>query len=101
MKTIHNKPFEEKQAAELAIGTFVISTLLFVFYILSNESPTVLVIASPFAASAIAVNIIMLTHLTDRFIHFPHYRKDIAFKILIILSNVPVTFLYYLVVMKL
>lgn len=101
MKTINDKPFEEKQSVELAIGTFVISTLLFVFYILSNESPTVLVIAWPFAVSAIALNSIMLIHLTDRFIHLTEYRKDIAVKILILLSNIPITFLYYLIVMKL
>lgn len=101
MKTISNKLFGEKQAIELAIGTLVISTLLFVFYIVSNESPTILVIAWPFAASAIFVNCIMLVHLTDRFIHLPEYRKTIAFKILILLSNIPITYLYYLVVMKL
>ncbi|TPG32113.1 hypothetical protein [Flavobacterium pectinovorum] len=100
MKTISNKPFEEKQSIELAVGTFVITTLLFVLYIISNESPNVLLIAWPFAASAILVNLIMLVHLTDRFIHLPDYRKDIAFKILILLSNIPITFFYYLIVIK-
>lgn len=101
MKTIHDKQFEEKQASELAVGTFIISTLLFMLYIISNESPNILVIAWPFAASAIFVNVIMLVHLTDRFIHLPECRKDITFKILILLSNIPITFLYYTIVMKL
>jgi hypothetical protein len=100
MKTISNKPFEEKQSIELAVGTFVITTLLFVLYIISNESPNVLLIAWPFAAFGLLVNLIMLVHLTDRFIHLPDYRKDIAFKILILLSNIPITFFYYLVVIK-
>lgn len=100
MKTIH-KSFEEKQSLELAAGTLIISTLLFAFYIISNESPTVLIIAWPFALSAIIVNSIMLFHLTERFIHLPQQRKDIGFKILMLISNIPVTFLYYLVVMKL
>lgn len=100
MKTISNKPFEEKQSTELAVGTFIISSILFALYIISNESPYVLVIAWPFAASAIIVNSIMLVNLTDRFIHLPEYRKDIAFKILMLLSNIPITFLYYLIVMK-
>lgn len=101
MKTVPYKSFQEKQAAELALGTFIISTLLFILYIISNESPSVLVIAWPFAASAIFVNTIMLVHLTDRFIHLPEYRKNIAFKILTLISNIPVTFLYYWAVMKL
>lgn len=96
MKTI-SKHFEEKQSIELAIGTFVIITALFVLYILSKENPIVLVIAWPFALGAIIVNTIMFVHLTDRFIHLPEYRKDICFKILLLLSNVPVTFLYYLI----
>jgi len=99
MKTIH-KPFEEKQSTELAVGTFIISTLLFIFYIISNGSPMVLVIAWPFALAGIVVNTIMLVHLTDRFVHLPQQRKDIGLKILILLSNLPIIFLYYLVVMK-
>lgn len=100
MKIIPYKPFEEKQSTELTVGTFIISTFLFILYIVSNESPNILVIAWPFALSAIVVNSIMLIHLTDRFIHLPEYRKDIAIKILILLLNIPITFLYYWIVMK-
>jgi hypothetical protein len=99
MKTIHN-PFEEKQSIELAIGTFIISTLLFILYIISNENPIVLVIAWPFALAAIVVNLIMFIHLMERFIHLPQQRKEIGIKILLLVSNIPITFLYYLVVMK-
>jgi len=99
MKTIHN-PSEEKQSTELAIGTFIISTLLFVLYIISNGNPMVLVIAWPFALAGIVVNSIMFVHLTDRFVHLPQQRKDIGMKLLILLSNIPILFFYYLVVMK-
>ena len=100
MKTMNcnDQLFEEKQAVELAVGTFIISTILFILYIISNESPTVLVVAWPFAASAIILNTIMLIHLLDRFIHLPNYRKDIAINILILVSNIPITFLYYTIV---
>lgn len=99
MKTIHN-PSEEKQSTELAIGTFIISTLLFMSYIISNGSPMVLVIAWPFALAGIVVNLIMFFHLMEKFIHLPHQRKDIGIKILILLSNIPIIYLYYLIVMK-
>lgn len=92
MKTIKNKPLEEKQSIELSIGTFIITTVLFMFYIISNENPTVLVIAWPFALAAIIVNIIMFVHLVDRFLHLPQQRKEIGFKILMLLSNIPITF---------
>ncbi|KRD10110.1 hypothetical protein ASE21_10335 [Flavobacterium sp. Root901] len=100
MKTIDNEPFEEKQSTELAIGSFIIITLLFILYILSDQSPNVLIIAWPFALSAIIVNAIMLFHLTEKFIHLPLQRRDIAVKILILLSNIPIAFFYYLLVMK-
>ncbi|MBW1656048.1 MULTISPECIES: hypothetical protein [Flavobacterium] len=100
MKTIQDKPFKEKQSIELTVGTFIISTVLFMLYIVSNESPNVLVIAWPFALFAIIVNLIMFVHLTDRFIHLPQQRKEIGIKILLLLSNIPITYLYYLIVMK-
>lgn len=96
---IHNEPFEEKQSTELAIGSFIIITLLFILYIFSNQNPNVLIIAWPFALSAIIVNAIMLFHLTEKFIHLPLQRRDIAVKILILLSNIPITFFYYTVIM--
>lgn len=99
MKTIYN-PSEEKQSTELAVGTFIISTILFILYIISNGNPMVLIIAWPFALGAIIVNAIMFVHLTDRFIHLPEHRRDIAVKLLILLSNIPILFFYYLVVMK-
>lgn len=100
MKTSDKKTFEETESIDLTIGSFIISTLLFVLYILSNENSNVLVIASPFVLSAIVLNTIMLWHLTDHFIRIPELRKDIGIKILILLSNIPVTFLYYCIVMK-
>jgi len=100
MKTIH-KPFEEKQSIELAIGTFIISTLLFLLYIISKENSIVFVIAWPFALFSIIVNVIMFVHLAERFLHLPLQRKDIAVKIIILVSNIPITFFYYLIVMKL
>lgn len=100
MKTIDKKTFDETESIHLTIGSFIISTLLFVLYILSNENSNVLVIASPFVVSAIVLNTIMLFHLTDLFIRMPELRKDIGIKILILLSNIPVTFLYYCIVMK-
>lgn len=99
METI-SKPFEEKQSTELAIGTFIISTILFILYIVSNGNPNVLVIAWPFALFSIIVNVIMFVHLTDFFFHLPLQRKVIGWKILILLTNIPITFLYYLIVMK-
>lgn len=99
MKTTE-KPFEEKQSTELAIGSFIVSTFLFALYIVSNGSSNVLIIAFPFVTAAILANTIMLFHLMDKFIALAEQRKDIAVKILILLSNIPITLIYYSIVMK-
>lgn len=98
MKTINKNTFDETQSIDLTIGTFAVSTLFFILYILSNESSNVLVAASPFVVSAIMLNAIMFFHLTDNFIRLSGQRKDIAVKILTLLSNIPITLLYYFLV---
>jgi len=99
MKTT-DEPFEEKQSTELAIGSFIVSTFFFVLYIVTNANPNLLIIAFPFVTAAIFLNTIMLIDLIDKFIGLAEHRKDIAVKILILLSNAPITFLYYTIVMK-
>lgn len=101
MQTIHKKLSEETRTIELVIGTFMISTVLFAFYMFMNKNANVLVFAFPFVVSALLLNGIMLFHLTGRFIKLYDERKDIAVKILLMLSNIPVAYLYYSVAMKL
>ena len=100
MKTINEQPFKENQSLELTIGSFVITTLLFASYIISNGDTAILVIAWPFALAAILVNTIMFVHLAEKFLLLRQQRKEIGFKILLLLSNIPITILYYLIVMK-
>ncbi|KAF2517926.1 hypothetical protein [Flavobacterium foetidum] len=100
MKSI-DKPFEEKQSVELAVGSFIIITFLFALYVITNGNSNVLILAWPFAVAAIIANSIMFFHLTEKFIKLQEQRKEIGFKIILLLSNIPITFVYYLVVMKL
>lgn len=95
MKTIDNKLFEEIRSIELAVGTLIISTVLFAFYMISNESSNILVIASPFVVSIVFLNAVMLFHLMGNFIKQHEQRKDTGIKILILLSNIPIALLYF------
>ncbi|WP_417941494.1 hypothetical protein [Flavobacterium sp. RS13.1] len=101
MQTIHKKLSEETQTIELVIGTFIISTVLFALYMFTNKNANVLVFAFPFVVSVLLLNGIMLFHLIDRFIKLYNDRRDIAVKILLLLSNIPIGYLYYVVAMKL
>lgn len=97
MKTIHHNHFEEKQSIEVTIGSFIIITLLSVLYILSDGSTMTLIIAWPFVLALIIVNMIMFVHLAERFSRLHAFRKEIGLKILILLSNIPISFFYYLI----
>jgi hypothetical protein len=100
MQTTNQKLSDEIQSIELVIGTFIISTVLFVVYMFTNKNSNVLVFAFPFVVSALLLNGIMLLHLTGRFVKLYDERKDIAVNILLLLSNVPIAILYYVVAMK-
>ena len=95
MNTIDRKLFEEIRSIELAVGSFIISTVLFTFYMISNENSNILVIASPFVVSILFLNVVMFFHLMDNFIRRHEQRKDTGIKILILLSNIPIALLYY------
>lgn len=101
MKTTIEKPFEEKNATTLSVGSFIVSTILFTLYLASGESPNIFVIAWPFVLAAIVLNIIMVTHLADNLIKHPKQRKYIAGKILLLLINIPIVYFYYSIVIKL
>jgi hypothetical protein len=100
MTTLNKNLSKETQTIELVIGTFIISTVLFATYMFTNKSPNVLVFAFPFVVSALFLNGIILLLLTGRFVKLYNERKDIAVKILLLLSNIPIAFLYYSVAMK-
>ncbi|MGO4773266.1 hypothetical protein ACEN2I_16505 [Flavobacterium sp. W22_SRS_FK3] len=100
METIDKKLSQEIQTIELVIGTFIINTVLFTFYIISNKNSNVLVFASPFVVSTLLLNGIMFFHLTSRFVTLYDERKDIGVKTLLLLSNIPVAFLYYSIAIK-
>lgn len=95
MNTIDRKLFEEIRSIELAVGSFILSTVLFTFYMISNESSNILVIASPFVVSVLFLNAVMFFHLMDNFIKRHEQRKNTGIQILILLSNIPIALLYY------
>ena len=100
MQTIDKKLSEEIQSIELVIVTFIISTVLFGVYMFMNKNSNILVFAFTFVVSTLLLNGIMIFHLLDRFIKLYNERKDIAIKILLLLSNIPIAFLYYNLAMK-
>ncbi|WP_348799671.1 hypothetical protein [Flavobacterium adhaerens] len=97
MQTIspHEEPFEGKTSTELAAGCFAIGTILFLLYLILLDNSSLILVAFLFIVLATPLNIIMLYHLLYHFCKLPDQRKYIGIKIVILLCNIPIAFLYY------
>jgi hypothetical protein len=94
---IQEEPFDGNASTELALGCFAIGTLFFILFLTLADNSFILLIGFVFIILATPLNIIMLTHLLYHFYIRPQQRKYIAIRISILLSNIPVAFLYYLI----
>lgn len=97
MKTtlIQEEPFDGSASTELALGCFTIGTLFFILFLTLRDNSFILIIGFVFVVLAALLNIIMLTHLLHHFSILPQQRKYIGLRIVVLLSNIPIGFLYY------
>ncbi|HKO76403.1 MAG TPA: hypothetical protein VJU52_04265 [Flavobacterium sp.] len=95
------EPFEGRTSTELAIGCFTIGTLFFILFLTLQDTSFVLIIGFIFMVMAIFLNAIMFCHLLYHFYILPQQRKYIGLKIVILLSNIPVAFLYFSIIIYL
>lgn len=86
-------------STQLAIGSFIIETLLLLLHLQFPDS-IVIIIGVLFLAFAIIFNLILLVQLIYLLItqknHFEYY----TIKILILLANIPVTIVYLKIVFQ-
>lgn len=89
------EPFEGKISTELAIGCLTIGTLFFILFLTLQDTSFAFIIGFIFIIMALPLNAIMLCHLLYHFCILPQQRKYIGLKILILLGNIPIAFLYF------
>ncbi|WP_268847094.1 hypothetical protein [Flavobacterium aestivum] len=89
------EPFEGRTSTELALGCFAIGTLFFILFLTLQDTSFIFIIGFIFIVVATILNAIMLHHLLYHFYILPQQRKYIGQKILILLSNIPIAFLYF------
>src|SRR6187402_1689813 len=92
---IQEEPFEGRTSTELALGCFAIGTLFFILFLTLQDTSFVLIIGFIFTVAALFLNAIMLCHLLHHFYILRQQRKYIGQRILILLGNIPIAFLYY------
>jgi hypothetical protein len=84
---------------ELAIGSFIIGTLLFLTYKAIPHDNMVMAIGTYYILFAIFINTIMLFYLIFLCIILPDERKKIALKIIFLLCNIPVSLLHFYIIL--
>lgn len=89
------EPFEGRTSTELAVGCFTIGTLFFILFLTLQDTSFLFIIGCLFIILALPINAIMFYHLSYHFYILPQQRKYIGQKILILLSNIPIAFLYF------
>ena len=94
---IQEEPFDSRASTELTLGCFAIGTLFFILFLTLADNSFILLIGFVFIIVATPLNIIMLSHLLYHFYIRPQERKYIGIKISILLSNIPIAFLYYII----
>lgn len=91
-------PLYGKFSTELAVVSFAIGTILLLLQKLAPNNLNILIIGLFYVLFAILINGIMFVNLAYQFIILPKYREYLAIKILILLANIPISFLYILIV---
>jgi hypothetical protein len=89
------EPFHGSTSTELSIGCFAIGTLFFILFLTLQDTSFAFIIGFIFIIMALPLNAIMLCHLLYHFCILPQQRKYIGLKILILLGNIPIAFLYF------
>ncbi len=92
MKTINNIPF----STAFALGSFGIGTFLFITYMLF-PSDNLIIIGIYYVAVALIFNVLLLINLLYQLLTQSN-KEDILIRLLIVLSNIPIAYFYFMIV---
>ena len=95
MKNINQIPF----TTLFAFGSFAIGTIFFLSY-MKYQNEIILVFGFYYVLAAIFFNLIMLVNTINQFLINSDNPLDIFIRIIILLTNIPITVLYLYLVLK-
>lgn len=95
---ITNASYCSKFSTLVAIGSFGIGTLLLLLHLGLPHEEKILILGFVYVVIAGLINGIVLLDLLFRFTINPLQRELIAIKILLLLVNIPIAYLYFFIV---
>lgn len=88
-----------KFSTYLALGSFAIGTQLLLLHFLFPEYIFLLFIGYIYVAATVVINFIAFLCMVYYFIIYRMHRQIIAIRILILLANIPIAFLYFKIIL--
>lgn len=85
---------------KMALLSFVIGSVLFGLYFVIPKNIDLLILGFFYLISAVFLNGIAFLNLFIQFVTNPFQREELAIKMFILVSNIPIAFLYYLIIMN-
>ncbi len=92
MKTIKNIPF----STAFALGSFGIGTLLFLSYMIFPNDKLIF-LGIYYVAGALLFNLLLVSNLLYQLLTQKN-KEDILIRLLILLSNIPIAYFYFMIV---
>ncbi|VXB69340.1 conserved membrane hypothetical protein [Flavobacterium sp. 9AF] len=86
-------------STQLAITSFLIGTFLFLLYFIFSEALVIMIIGYVYLFLAVLINLITLLHLIY-LLSKEENTEDLIIRILILLSNIPIAFLYAYIIIN-
>jgi len=93
MQSLKNPSF----STWIAYGSFCIGTLFFGSHYLFPTSFDLFLYGFYYVIFALIVNLLLLFYLFSRWFEFPEQQKETKNEILILISNIPIAFTYFFI----
>ena len=87
-------------STKVALISFAIGTLLFGCYFIAPEKDNLLIRGLCYVLFAALVNGIVLLYLLYQFLTLPEERTETSIRILLLLANIPIAFLYFFTIIN-
>jgi hypothetical protein len=100
MENILEDQFEGRHSTNLALISFSIGTALFCCYMTFPNQIGLIILGASYVFFAGILNLLMFFNLLYHFVRLPQQRRYIAVKMLILVSNIPVAYVYYCFVLR-
>lgn len=98
MSPFHYQFASGKFSTKLALISFGLGTILFVIYLFIPNDMRIIIFGLYFVLAAFIINLLTLLYLMYCYLALHKHREYFLIKIMILVANIPIAYLYFLIV---